>query len=141
MRQVTFFCDRCGTEIDRLYSIIGHEVDKVTGDYIRDEGVELDFCEDCYHKIMSDMTEVHGEWDEEVGELPFMDPVLDQEDNFENKEIDEKIKRRLPFKEKVIDMGKVKALREAGWLCKDIAVEMGVSTSTLSKKMKKEGIR
>lgn len=90
MRQVTFFCDRCGTEIDRLYSIIGHEVDKVTGDYIRDEGVELDFCEDCYHKIMSDMTEVHGEWDEEVGELPFMDPVLDQEDNFENKEIDEK---------------------------------------------------
>ena len=137
MRQVTFFCDRCGKKIDRLYAIIGHEVDRITGDYIKDENVNLDFCEECYHKIMSEMTEIHGEMDGEIGELPFMDPVLDLEDNHE--EIEEKIKRRLPLNSKELDVGKMKALRDAGWTLKQIAEEFQCVPQTVANKLKKEG--
>ena len=38
-----------------------------------------------------------------------------------------------------IDMGKVKALRDAGWTLKEIADEMHVVPSTISNKLKEEG--
>lgn len=38
-----------------------------------------------------------------------------------------------------IDMGKVKALRGAGWTLKEIADEMHVAPSTISNKLKEEG--
>lgn len=42
-----------------------------------------------------------------------------------------------PKKQKVqLDMGKVKALRKAGWTLEKIADEMGVSTSTIANKLK-----
>lgn len=47
-----------------------------------------------------------------------------------------------PVARKVIDMGKVKALRKAGWSAKKIADEMGVCTSTIYNyltKMEAEG--
>ena len=37
---------------------------------------------------------------------------------------------------KELDMGKVKALRKAGWTLEKIADEMGVSTSTIANKLK-----
>lgn len=38
-----------------------------------------------------------------------------------------------------LDMGKVKALRDAGWTLKEIADEMHVAPSTISNKLKEEG--
>ena len=38
-----------------------------------------------------------------------------------------------------LDMGKVKALRGAGWTLKEIADEMHVAPSTISNKLKEEG--
>lgn len=38
-----------------------------------------------------------------------------------------------------LDMGKVKALRDAGWTLKEIAEEMHVAPSTISNKLKEEG--
>lgn len=37
---------------------------------------------------------------------------------------------------KALDMGKVKALRKAGWTLEKIADEMGVSTSTIANRLK-----
>lgn len=41
-----------------------------------------------------------------------------------------------PTKKKDIDMGKVKALRKAGWAYAKIADEMGVSTQTIVNRLK-----
>lgn len=38
-----------------------------------------------------------------------------------------------------IDMGKVKALRNAGWTLEKIADEMGCSPQTIANKLQKEG--
>ena len=38
-----------------------------------------------------------------------------------------------------LDMGKVKALRDAGWTLKEIDDEMHVAPSTISNKLKEEG--
>ena len=43
-----------------------------------------------------------------------------------------------PHNHKELDMGKVKALRRAGWTLKDIAEEMDVSPTTISNKLKQE---
>lgn len=41
-----------------------------------------------------------------------------------------------PGARKTLDMGKVRALRKAGWTLDKIADEMGVSTSTIANRLK-----
>lgn len=49
-------------------------------------------------------------------------------------------KKKPPVKEKApLDMGKVKALRRAGWSYDKIGDEMGVSGPTISNRLKAEG--
>lgn len=43
-------------------------------------------------------------------------------------------------KRKELDMGKVRALRVAGWTLEKIADEMGVSTNTIANRLKKDAI-
>lgn len=57
-------------------------------------------------------------------------PVLAPEPPKEEKKSTRKIE---------LDMGKVKALRDAGWTLKEIADEMHVVSSTISNKLKEEG--
>ena len=47
-------------------------------------------------------------------------------------------KKRAPALKKALDMGKVKALRKAGWTLDKIADEMGVSPQTIAHRLKGE---
>lgn len=154
MQKVTIYCDRCGREIEEPYKIIGHKIDKNTGDYLTDEGDKLDFCRWCFESIMSDITdnirggfedilEESAELEAELDELPFCDPEDDLEDEEpkEDPEVKEKIERRLPMNFKQLDIGKMKSLRRAGWSLKNIADEMGCAPQTVANKLKKEGMR
>ena len=152
MQKVTFYCDRCGRKTEEPYKIIGHKIDRHTGDYLTDEGGHLDYCRDCFVSIMSRITDnIKGDLEEveedEDDELPFCDPEddLEEEEPEEEKSKDdpvvkEKIRRRLPI-EKTFDVGKMKSLRRAGWSLKKIADEMNCAPQTVANKLKKEGIK
>jgi len=47
-----------------------------------------------------------------------------------------KVRKKEPTNKKDIDMGKVKALRKAGWTLEKIADEMGCSAQTIANKLK-----
>ena len=146
MQKVTFYCDRCGREIEEPYKIIGHKIDRHTGDYLTDEGDKLDFCRRCFESIMSDITDnIMGDFEEveEDDELPFCDPEddLEEEEPEEDPEIKAKIERRLPMNFKKLDIGKMKSLRRAGWSLKNIADKMGCAPQTVANKLKKEGMK
>lgn len=47
-----------------------------------------------------------------------------------------KVQKKEPTNKKDIDMGKVKALRKAGWTLEKIADEMGCSAQTIANKLK-----
>jgi hypothetical protein len=138
MQKIIYYCDRCGVEIKEPYKIIGHKIDKDTGDYLTDEGGHLDYCRDCFISIMSGITDNISK-DEEEGEdeddetcgLPFEAPVEDQE---EQPTVNNRQKADL-------DVGKMKALRNAGWTFKQIGEELGCAQSTVINRLKKEGIK
>ena len=46
--------------------------------------------------------------------------------------------KREPKNKKTLDMGKVKALRDAGWPLSEIAAEMGVSPQTIANRLKED---
>lgn len=46
--------------------------------------------------------------------------------------------KREPKNKKTLDMGKVKALRKAGWSLDKIADEMGVSPQTIANRLKED---
>lgn len=70
-----------------------------------------------------------------------------EETQIESEEVKEEVKKEVktekkkpPVKEKApLDMGKVKALRRAGWSYDKIGDEMGVSGPTISNRLKAEG--
>lgn len=48
--------------------------------------------------------------------------------------------KKAPANKKDIDVGKMKALRKAGWTLAEIADELGTTSGTVSKRLKKEGV-
>lgn len=110
MRKMTFYCDRCGKELTgRRWQLASIMRDS---EDIETADVEsgADLCEECFQIVDKATADaIRGV----VPEQP-----------------------KAP-KEKAIDLGKVKALREAGWSQAKIADEMGCSIPTISKALKK----
>lgn len=48
-------------------------------------------------------------------------------------------KKKTPSSKRDLDMGKIKALRKAGWTLAEIGDEMGVTSRTISNKLAREG--
>lgn len=140
MREVIFKCDRCGKTIDKPIRIEAWYMDK-TGSlsgkaYIfnGEETNELDLCEDCA-KALNDL--VYPSEPEETEET---EETEEEEEPFIPKELTDRLKKKLvnarPGK-KNLDIGKIKALRDAGWSLKKIAEEMGVaSPQTIANHLK-----
>lgn len=109
MRKVTFYCDRCGEQISgKIYRLATY-----FGDPDDDESEWLvaygaELCEKCYKTVDNSVATA--------------------------------IKNTAPKKKsgKEIDMGKVRALRNAGWSCEKIGEEFGVSGQTIINHLKKE---
>lgn len=47
--------------------------------------------------------------------------------------------KKAPANKKDLDVGKMKALRKAGWTLAEIADELGTTSGTVSKRLAKEG--
>ena len=130
MREIIFKCDRCGKTIDKPVRIEAWYVNytgKLTEKaYIfnGEERNELELCEDCA-KALNDFIYPP---EKEAEEAPEQDPE-------EEKDL-VKEKKPHPTKKK-LDIGKIQALKNAGWSLKKIAEEMGVaSPQTIANHLK-----
>lgn len=122
MRKITFYCDRCGKQIDTIVAQLNtftYRLPETEDPEDVEEGAEL--CPECYREI-DDMTAymvknptVHFDGGKPIGAEP------------------EKPKRII--KKKDLDLGKMAALRNAGWSYRKIANELGCSDVTVSARM------
>lgn len=151
MREIIFKCDRCKKVVIKPVRLeawfvnhIGSLTDKA---YIfnSEESNELELCAECAKALNQFI------YPPEPEEVPEQDP--EEEEPFIPKEITDKLKKDLitdkteiakvikekkphPTKKK-LDIGKIRALRDAGWSLKKIADEMGVgSPQTIANHLK-----
>lgn len=125
MRDTKYFCDKCGKPlIDERYTIDGirwHNIQ--TGDFSAGFGFDMpelnptldklegfDFCEGCMRKVLNSI----------------MRCVESEEPE--------------PATNKKVDLGKIRALRDAGWTQKAIAEEMHVTPPTIAYHLKQMGL-
>lgn len=108
MRKITYYCDRCGKVITDEVHILGHQViDPDSGELTLQEwGAEL--CKDCFEWV----------------DAATMTAIRDV-----RKEAPQK---KTPVNKADIDMGKVFALRDAGWSLDKIGEEFRVSGQTIA---------
>lgn len=118
MRKITYFCDRCGKLIEGIIPQIGTRfLDSEGNEEDHEYGAEL--CRDCF-----------GEIDDMIAYM-----VKNPSVHFSN---GEKIKPKDPKKsnnKSKLDLGKIAALRNAGWTIDKIADEMKVSHQTIRNHM------
>ncbi len=137
MRKVTYICNRCrkpilGTPVKILALDINRDTNVAT--FSKDKYPEMmgrDFCEDCAERFRNILTE----------ECKAATPVVKAPD-FENamqEAADKTCSKEKPDTEKKkIDIGKVHALKKAGWSVKKIADEMRCSQAAVYNALKKE---
>lgn len=120
MRKVTFYCDRCGKMIEGIIPQIGTRfLDSEGNEEDHEYGAEL--CRDCFNEIddmvafMVKNPTVHFDGGKQIGTEP------------------DKPKRAA--KKKTLDLGKMAALRNAGWSYRKIADELGCSDVTVAAHM------
>ena len=127
MRKITFYCDRCGKQIPdksimhQLMTKLVDVLDVCMSGYAEEEEEEegAELCTACFREI-DDM-------------VAFM--VKNPTIHFDGgKQIGEEKPKRTP-KKKDLDLGKMAALRNAGWSYRKIADELGCSDVTVSARM------
>ena len=110
MRKTTWYCDRCGKLIERTAHVLAVHYYDPDGSRDEEEGAEL--CKDCYNVV-----------DKAIADL-IRPPKKKEEPNKAQKQHGGQNKARL-------DLGKIAALRNAGWSFDAIGYEMGVTGSTI----------
>lgn len=122
MRKVTIFCDRCGKQIDTismwLHTFIYEPPETEDADNV-EEGAEL--CSDCYNEI------------DNMVAFMVKNPTIHFAGGKPIEAEPEKPKRAA--KKKTLDLGKMAALRNAGWSYRKIADELGCSDVTVAAHM------
>ena len=122
MRKVTIYCDRCGKQVETTAMMLHtftYKLPETEDPEDVEEGAEL--CEDCYKEI-DDM-------------IAFMvkNPTIHFAGGKPIEAEPEKPKRAA--RKKTLDLGKMAALRNAGWSYRKIADELGCSDVTVAARM------
>lgn len=114
MRKYIFYCDRCGKQTDAVIQLGSRKIETETGFVEADDwGAEL--CPDCFKEV-DDM-------------IAFM--VKNPSVHFSNgTQIKPKDPKKANNKSK-LDLGKIAALRNAGWSVAKIAEEMHCAEQTI----------
>ena len=131
MQKITYFCDRCGKQIEKTVCqlatirIILPEDGSIS---MTSEDIDTgaDLCESCFEAV-----------DNAVLQEIQIGRDLANIEKAKQKKLAATVAPKLE-KRKPLDMGKVRALRDAGWTLEKIADEMGVSAPTISNRLSKE---
>lgn len=125
MRKTTFFCDRCGKMLSGKAQQLGvRDIDTETGGAEIDGEWGAELCPECY-RMIDDMIAfvVKNKMFKFSGGKLFNMAGAHSTGGAHNA--------------KPLDMGKVFALRRAGWTLDKIGEEFGVSAQTVSNQIKK----
>jgi|GEM_PF-1699993 len=123
-----YICDRCDRVIrkeDDLYGVSIMKMEQEPCDRLQEAG-KVDFCAMCAGSIIDYVLRSHGK--EPVGAVDsgLREPDPDPVGEAAPEQGDEKPRQRIE-----VDIGKVLALKAAGWKVKDIAGDMGIGVSTV----------
>ena len=124
MRKTTYYCDRCGKELTELFPMLAtHWIDPTFGGG-DDEGVEIgaDLCRECYHIVDMAIDEAMKADKAEYNTKPAKPTAAEKKATHSRKKIE-------------LDLGKLAALRRAGWTIAEIVDEMKVSINTIRRNM------
>ena len=131
MQKITYFCDRCGKQIEKTVCQLATIRIILPGDgsigmTSEDIDTGADLCESCFEAC-----------DNAVLQEIQAGKQLQQIQEAKQKKLAETVGPKIE-KRKQLDMGKIKVLRDAGWTLEKIADEMGVSAPTISSRLNKE---
>ena len=117
---IKIICDRCGGEIKSNPVRIVPSVTKEDGISFGYEGWDItrDYCEKCVESILKFMNGVHN--------------AVDQEKNDNKIEQNKERKRKYKTKRTHLDLGKIIALKNAGWSNSKIADEIGTTSASIA---------
>lgn len=148
MRKTVILCDRCRKEIEGLPIMIqpvttDRETGDIAEDWRPDEFKKTDYCEECAERIMAvavGMVENKG-FRSLFSEKSTQQPVIragavveesDQKaDEASQTSADEAEQEPVKTK-RALDIGKIMALKDAGWSNEKIAEEMGSTPGTIA---------
>ena len=125
---IKILCDRCQTEINEHenigYIAVGNRITKVSAgeDEVTLSGTEFSenhYCQKCVEKIKAFIRSVE-QMEERKEDVALSEPQKQ-----------ETVPPHKPKERKKVDMGKILALRKAGWSYEKIADEMGLKPSTI----------
>lgn len=145
MRELIIKCDHCGKVIEgNPYKVRLEQEDRDTEEFITNLTEEqqkvgdMDWCENCFRNLTAFLLDTSHKL--------LAAPNVIREEKKVVKEPETVIKEPVPDpeisdggapKKKVkIDIGKLKALYDAGWKAKDIAIEFGVSEQAIYLRLK-----
>lgn len=131
MRKINYYCDKCGEQITGPKYQLGvfwtDMEDPVDGAWDLDTGADL--CEDCY-KECDDMVAWFIKHPAHHFSAP-NDPVEQPDPKPKRKNI----KHGTGGRKKDLDLGRMAALRNAGWSLEKIADELRCSAQTVANRM------
>lgn len=137
MKRIVYTCDRCRKEITgNPHRMFIECVDRETGDFqqetVHPEVGQLDICKECTDFLAGLVMKHVKKGAPAVVNEDFEKAVEDMVATSQQDKPDEKAKygRRL-------DTGKIRALRNAGWTVKNIAIEMSCSETAIYNALKK----
>lgn len=144
MIKTLYYCDKCGREItDRdipMVSVYEQERDLAGNGDIVNELLTMHLCKECCMKLTDYLTGVDEvELEDDITEVlsePAEEPQSDDIEGEEEVIAEEPKPRRGSYKG--LDIGKIKALYNAGWSTRKIADEMGCSQRTICNYLKRE---
>ena len=115
MKKITYYCDRCRRMIDPL--VVNLDFDEL-------EKMSLDLCFDCARELKGVIKQFA---------VALQDPELETAKETEPEPAPEPKQEKKPARKRIeLDLGKIGALREAGWSIGKIAEEIGCSAATIA---------
>ena len=134
MRKLSYFCDCCGKPLtDTFPMLVVHHVDVEYGDPV-DFDYGPDLCTECCDRILPEILKLVVEKEKKSA---------DPEKEYHTKPAKPADKKKQTkdaaySRQKInLDLGKIAALRRAGWTVAEIADELRVSQSTIHRNLEK----
>ena len=138
MRELIIRCDHCGKVIEgNPYKVCLEQIDRETDDYSIEQTEdqkkvrEMDWCENCFRNLTAFLLDTSHKL---LVASPVTQGATASLKNTEETPVPDASGGAQ--KRTKIDMGKLKALFEAGWKVKDMAVEFGVSEQAIYLRLK-----
>ena len=144
MRELIIRCDHCGKRSEgNPYKVCLEQIDRETDDYSIEQTEdqkkvrEMDWCENCFRNLTAFLLDTSHKLLVAPNVIRKEENVIKEPENESEPPVPSSdASGGAPKKKVKIDIGKLKALFDAGWKVKDMASEFGVSEQAIYLRLK-----